>query len=285
MDQILEAFIGYLAKVGVVTASQMFILLGPGLVLAFVMFYVSDILRRQTAALFGYNFWVYFTAIGTVVHELGHALFAWIFGHKVIDIELFNPDPYSGSLGSVSHLYNRRNIFQVIGNFFVGIGPILLGSLVIFLASRFLIGPHLFLPFSELSLDTSTLSAFDSLLAFVEEVFNNALQVFSVLLNPDNYNGWQLIVFLYITLAVGAHLKLSLQDLQSAWIGFIALLGLVFAFNFVTLWMGDVATRYIVLISQSYSFFYAIMIFAMVLNSLFIVLFSLLLIIKAALNR
>jgi hypothetical protein len=61
--------------------------------------------------------------------------------------------------------------------------------------------------------------------------------------------------------------------MRSAWKGFVALVGLVFVINLVTLWSSDFATKYVVLISQTYSFFYAIMIFTMVLSVLLILLF------------
>ena len=37
--------------------------------------------------------------------------------------------------GKITHVFNRASIVQNIGNFFIGIGPIILGSIMLFLIS------------------------------------------------------------------------------------------------------------------------------------------------------
>lgn len=276
MEQLLTTSIEYLLEVGLTTLSQMFILLGPGLLLAFLMYYVSEALRNQSVPVVGYKFWIYFTALGTVIHEIGHAAFAVLFGHRLTQVKLFSPDPATGTLGSVNHAYNPKNIYHVIGNFFIGIGPIILGAVVIYFSSIFLMGAGLFRPFSDLALNASSLSSLEGTWVFAEKVYSNSLQMFSSLFKAQNLVDWKFYIFLYIIFAVGAHLKLSVLDLKSAWKGFTALVGLVFIINLVTLWSGDFATKYVDLISQTYSFFYAIMIFTMVLSFLFILVFMVL---------
>src|SRR3989339_282782 len=76
---------------------------------------------------------VYVTSVvGTPIHELGHAVMCLIFDHKITDIKLlqFNDEQ---SLGYVAHAYNRRSLYQNIGNFFIGIGPIISGTISIIL--------------------------------------------------------------------------------------------------------------------------------------------------------
>ena len=74
--------------------------------------------------------------LGTPIHELGHALFCVIFRHRITKIEFFKPDPVSGTLGYVEHKWNRHNLWQVLGNFFIGVGPVILGCAVLFAVSR-----------------------------------------------------------------------------------------------------------------------------------------------------
>jgi hypothetical protein len=280
----MDSMVAYLLQVGTLTASQVFILLGPGILLALIMYYISEILRNQSVSLFGYNFWVYFTSIGIMIHELGHAIFAVLFGHRIIDIKLFSPNPSTGTLGYVYHVYKRDNLYQVIGNFFIGIGPIILGSLVIFFSSKYLIGDHLFSPLSGLSITTSTISSLENALGFLQEVYANALQMVSSIFVLENFTDWKFYVFLYLIFAIGTHVKLSGPDLQSAWLGLVAFVGLVFVLNLFTLWIGDLATEYVILISKSYSFFYAIMLFTIVLSVLLILLFAVLMVAKRAIS-
>ena len=80
--------------------------------------------------------------------------------------------------------------------------------------------------------------------------------------------------------AVGTHLKLSIPDIQGASEGFGAIIGLLFSFNLFTLWIGDFATYYAGLVGGSYSFFYTIMLFTMVLSLFFMAIFALFILIK-----
>jgi len=285
MENLLDLIVDYLVKVGAITVSQVFILLGPGLILALIMYYISEILRKQSVSIFGHDFWVYFTFIGTVIHEIGHAIFAIIFGHRLTDVKLFSPNSVSGTLGSVSHSYDDRNLYHLIGNFFIGIGPIILGSIVIFYSAKYLIGDYLFLPMSDLHIDPSILSSFDNIWMFIKEVYSNASRVFSSLFEIENFRNWKFYFFIYIIFAVGTHVKLSASDIEGAWKGFIALVGLIFGINLISMWIGDLSTKYVNLISQSYSFFYAIMTFTIILSVLFIILLTVIILIRGAINR
>jgi hypothetical protein len=262
----------YLFKVVSTTFSQLFILLGPGLILALIMYFVSDFTRSRASVVLGYKFFIYFTAIGTVIHELGHAIFAVLFGHRIVEINLFDPDQSTGLLGYVKHSYNPKSIFQTIGNFFIGIGPIILGSLVIFLAAKFTVGNTLFQPLVDIPITAQSFSSFQNAGGLIQDIFSHTLQVLRALFRVENLgNGW-FYLFIYLVFAIGSHVKLSMLDLKNAWTGFAVLIAAFLLFNLVTVWTGDFSMKYITLVSQSYSFFYAYMLFAIVLTSAFLVL-------------
>ena len=76
--------------------------------------------------------------LGTPVHELSHAFFHIIFGHKVTKIDLYSPNDGDDSLGYVEFYYQEKNLYHRIGLFFAGVGPILGGGAVILLLMMFL---------------------------------------------------------------------------------------------------------------------------------------------------
>ncbi|ASN59610.1 hypothetical protein CG419_02780 [Latilactobacillus curvatus] len=73
--------------------------------------------------------------LGTVIHELSHAVACLIFQHQIIDMQLLklnlrdNPDH---SLGHVNHRYHSGRLWPTIGNLWIGIAPIFGCSAAIF---------------------------------------------------------------------------------------------------------------------------------------------------------
>lgn len=62
-----------------------------------------------------------------------------IFRHKIHEIRLFQIDRASGMLGYVSHSYNRKSLYQTVGNYFIGTAPIVVGTLVIYFLTRLML--------------------------------------------------------------------------------------------------------------------------------------------------
>lgn len=61
--------------------------------------------------------------LGVIIHELSHTTVALLFGHHITKLSLLNIKKNTASLGSVEHYYNSHNLYQRIGNFFIGLAP------------------------------------------------------------------------------------------------------------------------------------------------------------------
>ncbi|MBR7112779.1 MAG: hypothetical protein IKC75_07700 [Clostridia bacterium] len=148
--------------------------------------------------------------IGTPVHELGHAIFCLLFLHKITDMKLFSPSAEDGVLGYVSHSYNRKNIYHQIGNFFIGVGPILFGSAVLFVLMYFL-SPDMYAGVignigkgAELSIASVVDAGADMLTA----MFKTA--------HFTDYKQW---VFFVLAILITLHMSLSPADMKGSAVG------------------------------------------------------------------
>lgn len=116
--------------------------------------------------------------LGVVIHELGHAIFAYLFGHQVTKVQLLNLDyRQSGSLGSVNHRWNDRNVYQMLGNFFIGLAPYYMCSIALYFLQKFLLRTQFSLTaLTQLDLNTtvSLTNIFDSVLDNLKSSFTNA---------------------------------------------------------------------------------------------------------------
>lgn len=175
----------------------------PGVLVGFLVQECSRFIQQGLRFCFGRTGFIYLTMPGVVIHELSHVFFCLIFQHKIMKVNLFSPQE-DGTLGMVQHSYDSRNIFQRIGNFFIGSAPVWGGLLAMCLASRLLLPESLF-P--------------GGLVARLSEFCSVSL-----------WRCWQSWLWLYLMLAIGSHISLSDADFHSVadGIGFLILLPLIF---------------------------------------------------------
>lgn len=152
--------------------------------------------------------------IGTPVHELSHALFCVIFGHKITEIKLFQVNSADGVLGYVQHSYNPKNIYHKIGNFFIGIAPIVVISSILFVIAKLLTPDMINMICAQTEILSATLS-FESVLHFLvgtlKAVFESATKI----------NWW---IFVLIGAFLSLHMTLSKADMQGALSGLLFVL-------------------------------------------------------------
>ncbi len=152
--------------------------------------------------------------IGTPIHELSHAVMCLVFFHKIEEMKLFQIDDEEGTLGYVKHSYNKRNIWQLIGNYFIGIAPIVVGTAFVYFLSQYF-APSTFGAIS---------SGIDSLVALAGKKFSfdyvlsifatmgNILATFFAELTTDA-SAW---LFLLFALCIAIHMNLSGADIKGS---------------------------------------------------------------------
>ena len=261
-----EAILSYLWQALSATLIQILMLLGPGLFLTLILNFETGFIQTRAVNIMGRGWYLgLFGWLGTIIHELGHALFCIIFGHKITDMKLFHPDPQTGTLGYVKHSFNRTNIYQLAGNFFIGIGPVILGTAVIFLLSYFLLGLN---PANSnnMSITSSPSGSWDVLKNLAYNTWTASGRQLTEIFSGPHLSGWQLYVFLYLTFAIGTSVTLSLPDIKSAAAGFLIIVILIFAVNLVTIWTGSFLTTLVMRIASYYVLFYTVVFLILLIN-------------------
>jgi hypothetical protein len=216
----------------------------PGLLLTLVMNLVSSVMQRRALLTMGKGWYLgLFGWLGTTVHELGHAVFCLIFRHKITAIKLFEPDPQTGTLGYVEHTYEPTSLYQQAGNFFIGIGPVLLGTSLIFVLMYFLLGINPFTFTASANITTTSIYSWEALGQLVQIFWNSSGNLLYQIFSTQNISTWQFYLFLYLAFAIGSFISLSPADLKGSFKGFGIIVILIFIFNLATVWAGDLTTN------------------------------------------
>lgn len=171
-------------------------------IIGFFMHYCTDTLRNRISLKVGSHFFIYFTCVGTVVHELSHALMCIIFNHKINKISLFSPQA-DGVLGFVEHSYNRQNLYQRIGCFFIGVAPLVGGIVSIYFLSILLLPENICYKFSQ---------------------GYNPFLIFELICDPSFYLNIKSYIWLYLMFSIMLHTTLSPADLEGSKVGLISLI-------------------------------------------------------------
>ena len=188
-------------------------LIGSIIIAGFILGFLKDLICQYMQYALGFGGILITAWVGTPIHEAGHALLCYIFHHSVMDVKLFSPDSESGVLGYVNHSYNPKSIYQKIGNFFIGIAPILSGTGVIMLLFRILLPNECKSMFyairafewpSEFSLETLQLMK------------DSIVSLFGILFTAENLKSVVFWIFIYLAISISSHMALSPADMKGA---------------------------------------------------------------------
>jgi len=238
--------------------AQILWLWGAFFLIGFALYFISNLRSKAFAASIGHKAELFLTGwIGIPVHEMGHAVFCFIFRHKITEAKFFSPKE-DGTMGFVKHEFNPKSSYQKIGNFFIGIAPMLFGTVVIYALLGILFPEYL--P-EELT---------GSIAGTSWGIFRNFFRFAS-------FSDLRFWIFIYLSLGIASHMKLSVQDFKGATSGFITLLALIFLINLIANIFFDFGLKSIS-VSQWFttqvnvllSLLYSIMLYALVLSVLYL---------------
>lgn len=227
--------VAYVVRALAATGWALLLVLGPALAIGAAMHAVADVAQRRAAATVGFRAYYYAGGwIGTAVHEAGHALFALLFGHEVTSVKWFDARARGGTLGHVRHRFDPWNPFHRVGEFFIGVGPLVLGGAVVWGAARWLLGPAPFAPAAALSAAGGGGSA----AALAAHTWDAVREMLEALVTTRNLRTWRFWAFVYVAFAVGSGGRLSRSDVASVARGLLAIAAIVLVANLATLWSG-----------------------------------------------
>lgn len=155
--------------------------------------------------------------VGTPIHELSHAAFCLLFGHRIKKICLWTAKPQNRNIGYVTHTYRKRNLWHQIGNFFIGIAPIIGGSAVLLILLRLLL-PDVAASLFSLSNDIP-----HEPIKMMEVLLEQALSVLRALFDPSHFLRFHFYLYMLLAVLIVLHMEISSSDIRSGLWGFLFL--------------------------------------------------------------
>jgi hypothetical protein len=245
------------------TLSQMVSLFAGVFVFGMLINFLSQFTYKSLEKAFG-NGGVYLVAwLGTPLHELGHALFCLIFRHKIEDIKFFKPDKVNGTLGYVYHRWDPKNPWQVLGNFFIGIGPMILGCAVLF-GLFYLLIPGSSGIWGDILARAKEIQHY-SFGSYFEVWSGSALALVKLIFTFENLASWRFWVFFYLAICISSNIRLSWSDFKHTLSGLFYFIILFFLFNLIVLLISSSSEALFPLAAAWLGAVYSVLILALVM--------------------
>jgi hypothetical protein len=235
------------------TAIQVLCIAVPLALAAVVLRLLNIVIQGRLARWFGWNAVLFTGWLGTPIHELSHALMCVIFRHRIVEMALFRPDKESRQLGFVDHsyvpksIYSPKNIYQVLGNFFIGTAPLVGGTLVMYGLL------WLFYPSAAGNAvpDSSVGDAIakGEVVSAAGQVTDHALGVLRQVVSIEHLATIKLWLFIYLVLCVGSHMAPSRSDYRGSKWGAVVLVGAMLLINILFQTFGGDPSRITLLVS------------------------------------
>ena len=272
LTDILSISFQYVLDVLILTGGQILLLLGPLIFFAFINNMVSSLSQGFGLEFFGRSIYLYvFAWLGIAIHEISHAIFVVLFGHKIEEIVLFSPKS-DGTLGYVIHSYNKKNPFHNIGNFFIGLGPVLIGPVLLYFILIWFLGSD-FVNNIDININLESIINYERLWSNLLLMLENYKDILHLDFNNITMPNWKIGIFLFVLFSIGSSISMSNADIKGAWSGFIYFVALLIIFNLSFFWYNDFSSDVIIIAKNYISIIYPMMIISILLNLFFTAIF------------
>jgi hypothetical protein len=209
---------------------ELFYLLGVIIAIGFLLGLIEKYSNTFLVRAFGTRGILLTAWLGTPIHEIGHMLMCFLWGHKVTRVKLLQLNSSDGILGYVEHHYNPNSIYQQVGNFFIGLGPIFsgIGSLIL---GMYLLVPQSYAAFKiqihqHVSLEQLDINVLKTIGGAVIAI-SKSLFTFHNLISPTFW------IFLVLAISISSHIALSKADIRGSVKGLVMIFFLLVLFNVV----------------------------------------------------
>jgi hypothetical protein len=234
----------YLTHLLIKTMVDTLYMTGMIILVGFILGFLRDRSIANFQKSFGWKAVAITAIIGVPIHEISHAIFCFIFGHKIVKVVLIQKRDENGVLGYVNHSYNPNSIYQQIGNFFIGIAPILVGIASIIALMRIII-PRSYNEFITISMTNLDITKLDG--AAINGVLNSYVNLITSIFTINNLANPYFIVFLFLAICISSHISLSSADIKGASKGLIIIflvMGVINVLGFTSFVMAEGILKY-----------------------------------------
>ncbi len=195
-----------------------------GLILGFL----RDNSMRNFQRSFGWKAVSITAVIGVPIHEMSHAIFCFLFGHKINKIVLIQKRDENGVLGYVSHAYNPNSVYQQAGNFFIGIAPIF-GGISAIIALMHIMIPKTYNKFITIYMSNLNITKINHV--EIKVILNSYVDLIKIIFSMKNFESLYFILFLFLAICISSHISLSSADIKGASKGLIIIFLLILLVN------------------------------------------------------
>jgi len=203
-------------------------LTGMIIIVGFVLGFLRDHSMENFQRSFGWKAVAITAVIGVPIHEMSHAIFCFIFGHKIKKMVLLQKRDENGVLGYVNHAYNPNSVFQQAGNFFIGIAPIF-GGISAIIALMYIMIPKTYNHFLNITLNNLNVTKISQVA--IIGILNSYIDLIKTIFSIRNFQNPYFILFLFLAICISSHISLSTADIKGASKGLLIIFLLILVVN------------------------------------------------------